>query len=163
MFAANLQFSLFLILVYYHPICFLWSGCVQHYGNPTYFPSIIIETTPLPSQTIILPSPDEPQTEPGKYTILYFIFEVSVCRITVWSLLDIRSPDFITVPCLWWVSLPVWWTTSPSVINNLSNGSIAYFFIIMLKNTSQLFVKCLFQEIGMFLRKSVSISKHRHP
>ncbi|XP_077739968.1 target of Nesh-SH3 isoform X39 [Canis aureus] len=52
---------------------------VESITNVSELPESTLETSPLPSQTIILPSPDEPPTEPGKY---YFVFYVEAPKQT---------------------------------------------------------------------------------
>ncbi|XP_035578861.1 target of Nesh-SH3 isoform X1 [Zalophus californianus] len=52
---------------------------VESITNVSEPPETTLETSPLPSQTIILPSPDEPSTEPGKY---YFVFHVEAPKQT---------------------------------------------------------------------------------
>ncbi|XP_019652881.1 target of Nesh-SH3 isoform X9 [Ailuropoda melanoleuca] len=52
---------------------------VESITNVSEPPETTLETSPLPSQTIVLPSPDEPSTEPGKY---YFVFHVEAPKQT---------------------------------------------------------------------------------
>nr|XP_035965570.1 target of Nesh-SH3 isoform X4 [Halichoerus grypus] len=55
------------------------TGVVESITNVSEPPETTLETSPLLSQTIILPSPDEPSTEPGKY---YFVFHVEAPKQT---------------------------------------------------------------------------------
>ncbi|XP_064432599.1 target of Nesh-SH3 isoform X7 [Mirounga angustirostris] len=55
------------------------TGVVESITNVSELPETTLETSPLLSQTIIPPSPDEPSTEPGKY---YFVFHVEAPKQT---------------------------------------------------------------------------------
>ncbi|XP_034871155.1 target of Nesh-SH3 isoform X22 [Mirounga leonina] len=52
---------------------------VESITNVSELPETTLETSPLLSQTIIPPSPDEPSTKPGKY---YFVFHVEAPKQT---------------------------------------------------------------------------------
>ena len=132
---------------------------MKHYHNPRYFPSIIIETSPLPSQTIILPSPDEPPTEPGKY---YFVFYVEgECSQnlksgkTIW---DIKTPNLITL--LTFSDRRSYFSDASLLLcinYSHSHDGVVIFFRIWLKNLSQLLCRCFKQDIVMFLEKDIYI------
>ncbi|XP_034871145.1 target of Nesh-SH3 isoform X13 [Mirounga leonina] len=55
------------------------TGVVESITNVSELPETTLETSPLLSQTIIPPSPDEPSTKPGKY---YFVFHVEAPKQT---------------------------------------------------------------------------------